>query len=95
MGLQSLDFYLPKYNIAIECQGIQHIKPDGNFGSKKLTKEEIYEKVCELDDIKNELCKNNGVNIIYYADTNLDYRYQICRNKNELLKTLNYFVISK
>ena len=95
LGLQSLDFYLPKYNIAIECQGIQHIKPDGNFGSKKITKEEIYEKVCKLDDIKNELCKNNGINIIYYADTNLDYRYQICRNKNDLLRTLNYFTNSK
>ena len=26
LGRQSLDFYLPDYNIAIECQGIQHFK---------------------------------------------------------------------
>lgn len=24
---QNLDFYLPDYNIAIECQGIQHFEP--------------------------------------------------------------------
>ena len=24
LGRQSLDFYLPKYNLAIECQGSQH-----------------------------------------------------------------------
>ena len=27
LGRQSLDFYLPEYNIGIECQGIQHFKP--------------------------------------------------------------------
>lgn len=83
---QSLDFYLPKYNIAIECQGIQHLAPYGNFGSSKKTKEEIYEKVCELDDLKNKLCNENGVNIIYYTNENIEYRYPIFRNKEELLK---------
>lgn len=28
-----LDFYLPDYNVGIECQGIQHIMPI-NFGGK-------------------------------------------------------------
>ena len=27
LGKQSLDFYLPKYNVAIECQGEQHYRP--------------------------------------------------------------------
>ena len=92
---QSLDFYLPKYRIAIECQGRQHIKASGNFGSKKLSSEEIYNKVCELDDRKNKLCKENNVNIVYYAETDDDYRYSLCRNKEELLKALNNLVISK
>ena len=26
LSKQSLDFYLPEYNIAIECQGMQHFK---------------------------------------------------------------------
>ena len=92
---QSLDFYLPKYKVAIECQGIQHLMPYGSFGSKKITKEMLFEKVCKLDDNKNKLCKENGINIIYYAETNLPYRYPICRNKEELLKALNNLVISK
>ena len=32
-GYQSLDLYLPDFNIAIECQGIQHFKPI-DFGGK-------------------------------------------------------------
>lgn len=95
LGLQSLDFYLPQYNVAIECQGIQHLKPYGVFGSKKITKEMLYEKVCKLDDNKNKLCKENGINIIYYAETNLPYRYPICRNKEELLNMLKSLVDSK
>ena len=33
LGKQSLDFYLPEYNVAIECQGEQHFK--GWFKSKQ------------------------------------------------------------
>ena len=33
LGRQSLDFYLPKYNIAIECQGRQHFEPVDKFGA--------------------------------------------------------------
>ena len=88
LGLQRLDFYLPNHNVAIECQGIQHLIPCCAFGSKKITKEEMYENVCKLDDYKNKLCKENGIDIIYYAETNLDYRYPLCRNEEELAKML-------
>ena len=45
-GNQYLDFYLPDYNIAIECQGIQHFKPVdfANKGDKWAIKEEQYVK---------------------------------------------------
>ena len=89
---QHLDFYLPKYNIAIECQGIQHLMPYGSFGSKTITKEELFENVCKLDDIKNKLCAENKVNLIYYTNINCDYRYPISKSKDELLKALNGFV---
>ena len=35
LGLQSLDFYLPEYNLAIECQGEQHYKPIEQFGGNE------------------------------------------------------------
>ena len=31
-----LDFYLPDYNIAIECQGEQHFEPVEHFGGKEI-----------------------------------------------------------
>ena len=37
LGGKSLDFYLPKYNIAIECQGLQHFRPV--YGRKKSKEE--------------------------------------------------------
>ena len=42
LGKQSLDFYLPDYNIGIECQGRQHFENDTFFGGiegfKKINK---------------------------------------------------------
>ena len=61
-GLQSLDFYLPKYNIAIECQGEQHFRPVKYFGGIKE-----YNKVKNLDKIKKEICDKNGIRLIYYV----------------------------
>ena len=59
LGGQSLDFYLPEQNIAIECQGIQHFKNDKRY--KKL------EEVQERDARKKRLCKENNVHLIYYV----------------------------
>ena len=62
----SVDFYLPDYSIAIECQGIQHYKPT-NFGGK-LSLNEIkdnYNTQVERDKRKKELCEQNGIKIVY------------------------------
>lgn len=63
-----LDFYLPEYNIAIECHGSQH------FGVKMKGKYEFTEKDYEdtyaRDLLKNKLCKEHSIRILYY-----------CRNK--------------
>ena len=62
-GLQSLDFYLPKQNIAIECQGEQHFRPVKYFGGI-----EEYNKVKKLDRIKKEICDNNNIKLVYYVN---------------------------
>jgi hypothetical protein len=62
----SVDFYLPEYNIAIECQGIQHYRPT-NFGGK-LTINEMennYFLQKQRDKRKKELCEQNGIKIVY------------------------------
>lgn len=60
LGLQSLDFYLPKYNAAIECQGIQHFKENGHFGGKIGLLE-----IKRRDERKRRLCSENDVDLYY------------------------------
>jgi hypothetical protein len=89
LGLQSLDFYLPDYNIAIECQGEQHFKPS-NFGSKTITNEESFKLTQERDSNKKRLCEENGIIILYYTDVNLSekYCYKCFKRKEEILKEI-------
>lgn len=68
LGKQSLDFYLPDYNIGIECQGRQHFEPIdfGGKGEKWAEKQLIESK--ERDNKKFELCKKQGIKLIYYLN---------------------------
>lgn len=60
-----LDFYLPDYNIAIECQGGQHFKSVNRFGGLKT-----FEECVNRDIKKFFLCKKNNINILYYTNIN-------------------------
>lgn len=64
-GYLSYDFYLPDYNILIECQGIQHEKPIERFGGK-----EQFEIQQEHDKRKREYANKNGYRLIkiWYKD---------------------------
>ena len=62
-GFKSLDFYLPEYKIAIECQGKQHF----GFGGW-LNEKESVEQIAERDIEKKEQCTANGILLIYYLD---------------------------
>lgn len=62
-GKLSYDFYLPHYNLAIECQGRQHFESVTAFGG-----EEEFKKVAERDKKKKELSKEHGVNLIFYIE---------------------------
>lgn len=79
-----LDFYLPDYNIAIECQGGQHFKPIDLFGG-----EEFYQKTLERDMVKQKLCKDHGIRIIYFSNVHINYPYSVIETFNELLKEIN------
>lgn len=59
LGTQSLDFFLPDYNIAIECQGIQHFKTEKMYKNLEVVK--------ERDQRKKRLCKENNIHLIYYV----------------------------
>jgi ribosomal protein S27AE len=67
LGLQSLDFYLPEHNIAIECQGIQHFKPtDFSHRCKECAIIE-FENIKINDKNKFTLCQEYGIKLLYYT----------------------------
>ena len=78
-----LDFYIPEYKIAIECQGEQHFTPIDYFGG-----EEHYEKLISNDKKKLKLCKENGIKLFYYSNLKIDYPYEVIENKKVLLKNI-------
>ena len=63
LGLQSLDFYLPRHNIAIECQGIQHFSPIDHFGGNDKFKTQVAR-----DKLKYSLCEEHGLKVVYFCD---------------------------
>jgi len=88
LGKQSLDFYLPDYNIAIECQGEQHYKPKKYFGGEKY-----FNKIIENDSKKEKLCENYGIKLFYYTKLkylNNDAKFgkNIFFNCNDMLKNI-------
>ena len=82
-----LDFYLPKYNIAIECQGGQHFKSVKRFGGN-----DKFEERKILDKLKYDLCKKNSINILYYTNETTYgkmFNENIIHNNNDLIKIIN------
>jgi hypothetical protein len=61
------DFYLCDYNLCVEYDGIQHIKPVDVFGGEKE-----FEKTKIRDEIKNLFCKINNIKLLrvpyYWSD---------------------------
>jgi very-short-patch-repair endonuclease len=90
LGKQILDFYLPEYNIAIECQGKQH------FGYGGWSDEFDFNKQYSDDIKKNRLCLENGIKISYIASSNdkklinknISYYNEIYYNIYELIEKI-------
>ena len=70
-----LDFYLPDYNIAIECQGEQHYKNVKYFGGESGLIKRI-----KRDNRKKELCEQNGIKIVYIDWNEKDIEEKIIKN---------------
>ena len=84
-GSQHVDFYLPEYNIAIECQGRQHFEPVNSFGGIP-----DFEDRQERDKNKLELCTKHNIKLIYFSnlstkDNPYPYPYKVYENLEELM----------
>lgn len=68
LNRQSIDFYLPKYKIAIECQGEQHFV--SNFYKSKGIEysQEHLRYIQSLDERKKRICKENDIFLIYFLE---------------------------
>ena len=55
-----MDFYIPSYNIAIECQGLQHYYPVKQWGG-----DSGLLIIKERDRIKRKLCTEHNIKIYY------------------------------
>ena len=90
LNRQTLDFYLPKYNMAIECQGGQHFKTVEHFGG-----EEEFEKIIERDKRKFDLCKEHNINLIYIIPENINKeKILLNENLNDIYNKENLIYIS-
>ena len=84
-----VDIYLPKYNVVIECQGIQHFVPVEAFGGKKA-----FDVGCKYDKLKFELCKSHGIKVYYYSkckengEIDFEYPYKVYEDLGELYEMI-------
>ena len=91
---QSLDFYLPKYNIGIECQGRQHFQIVSHFGG-----ESGLDKTIRRDKIKFDKCNKRGICLCYYITNEIDENiiidnefYGKIYKKNNIFKKIDYIL---
>ena len=78
-----LDFYLPDYNVVIECQGKQHFESVDFFGGN-----ERFNKTKRIDKLKFNLCKKHNIRIIYYSYKKRKYFCNIETNLENILKII-------
>lgn len=90
-----MDFYLTDYEIAIECQGVQHFKPINHFGG-----EDGFNKVIKRDNLKRRVCSENNIKLLYFTmlkDVDVD-NYMNCgcyTNIDNLIKDIKANKISE
>ena len=80
---QSLDFYLPDYNVGVECQGEQHFFPVEHFGG-----DEGFKKILERDKRKFKKCQKNGIKILYYSNLGIEYPYDVFEDVDFLFEEI-------
>lgn len=90
---QTVDFFLPDYNIGIEYQGDQHFRPKTRFGG-----EIGYEKIKDRDTRKFQKCEANGIKMFYISfekQLPTNYFAPIYTNFDDLSKAIDEYISNK
>jgi hypothetical protein len=90
LGLQSLDFYLPDYNVGIECQGKQHFFPVEHFGG-----EDGLIECKKRDKRKFKKCQKNGIKVLYYSNLGIEYPYEVFEDVDLLFEEIKNIQVKK
>jgi serine protease inhibitor ecotin len=78
-----LDFYLPEYNMGIECQGRQHFESIEYFGGDKG-----LEYIQQNDLIKKQLCEEHGLKLFY-----INYNDNVEEKLNEIIEEIKIWQV--
>lgn len=76
LGKLSIDFYIPSLKLGIECQGKQH------FGYGGWSENFDFKAQFYRDSTKYQLCKDNGLELIYLSDKAYNISDSICEIYN-------------
>jgi hypothetical protein len=82
-GHMFLDYYLPEYNVAIECHGEQHFKPIDFFGGV-----DEYNERKNRDLLKYKLCSEHNIKIYYFTDIHSEYFDKLYYDENILMEDI-------
>jgi hypothetical protein len=84
-----IDFYLPDYDIGIECQGRQHFIPVDAFGG-----EVGFENTVTRDKIKKQLRNENGIKLLYFTELKKYDTFmgeKLIKTNNDLIRTIKNY----
>ena len=90
LGRQSLDFYLPDYNVAIECQGSQHYDKTLYNGWNIFDTSTVIER----DIRKNNLCKINKVKLLYISKSFKPLELNEIYNKENTFNSMENLILA-
>ena len=82
-GLLKLDFFLPDYGVAIECQGEQHFVASDYMGGEQKLRD-----LQDRDALKERLCSEHGINVLYFSDLGFDYPYPVIEDTSFLMQAI-------
>lgn len=88
LGYKHLDFYLPDYNIAIECQGEQHYEPVKFGGISEERAIKNFETQKQRDIEKQKLCLVNNIELIYFTKRKYNYLSNVITTENKLIEII-------
>ena len=90
---KELDFYLPKYNIAIECQGEQHFPTlIHTIRNNSIMSAESMQDLVKRDIAKNKECKEQNVALFYTIAHRVSQRRIINEQEYNAIYSVNNII---